>query len=99
MLKCPNPVTLQIQESPCKQATHSPIMKSSLPSAAGGMGEVFSVRDTRLDRKVVVKVLASLNHTNIAPIYGIEEDQGEIFLAMEMAPGETLEARINGVTK
>ncbi|MHA1153837.1 MAG: protein kinase domain-containing protein, partial [Alphaproteobacteria bacterium] len=40
-------------------------------------------------------VLAALNHTNIATIHGLEEDQDKIFLAMELAPGETLEARID----
>lgn len=39
------------------------------------------------------KVLASLNHTNIAAIHGLEEEGGRLVLAMELAPGETLEAR------
>ncbi len=86
------------------------------PIGSGAMGEVFSARDTRLDREVAVKVLpsdfstdperlarfrreakvlAALNHTNIAAIHGLENDRDIIFLAMEMAPGETLEARIS----
>ncbi len=40
------------------------------------------------------KVLASLNHPNIAAIYGFEEDKGQSFLAMELAEGEDLSARI-----
>ena len=40
------------------------------------------------------KVLASLNHPNIAGIHGLEEDQGHLFLVMELAPGEDLSGRI-----
>src|SRR3972149_3568759 len=40
------------------------------------------------------RVLASLNHTNIAAIYGFEESGGRNFLVMEFVPGETLAARI-----
>src|SRR5262249_43638482 len=36
------------------------------------------------------RVLASLNHSNIAAIYGVEEINGRHFLVMELVPGETL---------
>jgi len=86
------------------------------PIGRGAMGEVYSAIDTRLDRKVAIKVLpdsfvedperlarfrreakvlAALNHTNVAAIHGLEEDKGKIFLAMELAAGETLETVIN----
>jgi eukaryotic-like serine/threonine-protein kinase len=36
------------------------------------------------------RVLASLNHPNIAAIYGIEQSGNRKFLVMELVPGETL---------
>jgi dipeptidyl aminopeptidase/acylaminoacyl peptidase len=40
------------------------------------------------------KVLASLNHPNIAAIYGLHEAAGVRFLAMELVPGEDLAQRL-----
>jgi serine/threonine protein kinase len=39
------------------------------------------------------RVLASLNHPNIAAIYGFDEIEGRHLLVMELATGETLEER------
>jgi serine/threonine-protein kinase len=38
--------------------------------------------------------LAALNHTNVASIYGFDEQDGQRYLILEFVPGETLEQRI-----
>ncbi len=44
------------------------------------------------------KLLASLNHPNIAAIYGLEESGGTSFLVMELVEGQTLAEHIAGQT-
>ena len=49
-------------------------------------------RVSRFEREA--RVLASLNHPNIAAIYGLENSNDKKFLVMELVPGETLAERI-----
>jgi len=57
--------------------------------------EVFAQdaeRVARFEREA--RVLASLNHPNIAAIYGVEESGGRKFIVMELVGGETLAEKI-----
>src|ERR1051325_2862601 len=57
--------------------------------------EVFSHDTERVARfQREARVLASLNHTNIAAIHGVEEIDSRHFLVMELVSGETLADRI-----
>src|SRR3984893_6482093 len=40
------------------------------------------------------RMLAALNHANIATIYGLEQSGGVTCLVMELVPGETLADRV-----
>jgi serine/threonine protein kinase/Tol biopolymer transport system component len=50
-------------------------------------------RMARFEREA--KLLASLNHPNIAGIYGLEQADGKRFLVLEYVEGETLQARLS----
>ena len=55
----------------------------------------FAKDDQRLRRfQREAKVLASLNHPNIAAIYGLEQSDDTHYLVLELVAGETLAARI-----
>ena len=59
-----------------------------LPPALAGDAE----RLARFDREA--KVLASLNHPNVATVHGFHDALGVRFLVMELVTGETLEERL-----
>ena len=50
-------------------------------------------RMARFEREA--KLLAALNHTNVATLYGLEESEGRQLLVMELVEGETLSERIS----
>ena len=57
--------------------------------------DIFSGDPERLARfEREAKLLASLNHSNIATIHGLEQAEGKRFLVMELVEGETLAQRL-----
>ena len=57
--------------------------------------EEFARDEERLARfEREAKLLASLNHPNIATIHGLEEDGGTRFLVLELVEGDTLSDRL-----
>src|ERR1700724_4898978 len=57
--------------------------------------EAFAHDPDRLSRfQREARMLAALNHTNIATIYGLEQSGGVTCLVMELVSGETLAERV-----
>src|SRR5262245_1745513 len=59
--------------------------------ASKTLPEEFSADSDRLSRfEREAKLLASLNHPNIAAVYGLEKHDGRHFLVLELVEGDTL---------
>ncbi len=54
----------------------------------------WALDPARLARLRQAQVLASLNHPNIATLYGLEEERGLQALVLELVEGETLAVRL-----
>src|SRR4029434_10988460 len=61
-----------------------------LPAGAGATEEATE----RFRREA--RTASSLNHPNICTIYGFDEHEGQLYLAMELLDGEPLDRRLSG---
>ena len=68
-----------------------PLARTAVGHAIKVLPEDFATDPERLARfEREAKLLASLNHANIAAIYGLEDEGDRRFIVMEVVEGETL---------
>jgi eukaryotic-like serine/threonine-protein kinase len=94
-----------LTETPVSPGTRLGPYKIEALLGQGGMGQVFRAMDTRLSRRVAIKIckeefsgrfeqesrsIAAINHPNVCTLY----DVGPNYLVMELVEGETLAARL-----
>src|SRR5262249_54857317 len=84
-------ITRHIGSGGMGDADQPPEPKPARSVALKFFPEAFSNDTDRIARfQREARVLASLNHPNIAAIYGVEEIESRHFLVMELVSGETL---------
>ena len=91
----PYSVTAKIGEGGMGEVWQATDTKLNRQVALKILPEAFASDPDRLARfEREAQVLASLNHPNIAAIYGLEEADGALALVLELVEGPTLEDRI-----
>ena len=91
----PYQVTAKIGEGGMGEVWQARDTKLDRDVALKVLPEAFAADPDRLARfKREAQILASLNHPNIAAIYGIEEAEGTRALVLELVEGPTLADRI-----
>jgi serine/threonine-protein kinase len=88
-------ITAKLGEGGMGQVYRAEDSKLGREVAIKVLPEAFTADEERLDRfEREARVLATLNHPNIAAIYDLAEDGGTHFLVLELAEGEDLAERI-----
>jgi Tol biopolymer transport system component len=88
-------VVAQIGAGGMGEVYHAHDTKLGRDVAIKVLPEAFAHDADRLSRfQREAKMLAALNHTNIATIHGLEQSGGTSYLVMELVSGETLQERI-----
>ncbi|HEY2468650.1 MAG TPA: protein kinase [Terracidiphilus sp.] len=103
--QCAADLIVDLKETSISPGTRLGPYKIETLLGQGGMGQVFRAMDTRLSRRVAIKIckenfidrfeqearsIAVISHPNVCTLY----DVGPNYLVMELVEGETLAARL-----